>query len=303
MIDINRLKKAAQYPKKGAHRLNKEYNYRFNNSKSDAIKVFEEDWDNLIILDGCRYDLFIEAFNQSLYDVEKKISGGSTTMEFLEFNVSECLLDDVVWVSANPWVSDYTDSIFKVIHVWNKGWNEEYETVMPETMFKYGLNAANEYTDKRIIIHFMQPHFPFLGETSEKLPDHRSITGGGKISTNDDPTVWDHLDKDNVKKDIIWKCYKENLDIVLPYAQKLIDNLEGRTVLTSDHGNSLGDRGHPIPISIYGHKSTYRIPSLIDVPWVISEGGRRSIRSEKIQDVNNGDFENVQERLTKLGYK
>ena len=47
----------------------------------------------------------------------------------------------------------------------------------------------------------------------------------------------------------------------------LIESLDGKTVVTSDHGNLFGRRLWPIPLQKYGHPPGLRFPELIEVPW------------------------------------
>jgi hypothetical protein len=51
----------------------------------DGINVLEEDWDNLVILDACRYDLFKQV-NDISGDLQKRQSQASMTAEFLNRN-------------------------------------------------------------------------------------------------------------------------------------------------------------------------------------------------------------------------
>jgi hypothetical protein len=51
--------------------------------------------------------------------------------------------------------------------------------------------------------------------------------------------------------------------------RKLIDLLPGKTIVTSDHGEAIGDIIYPlIPFRLYGHNKNFRIPSLVNIPWL-----------------------------------
>lgn len=50
-------------------------------SKTKAVKVIEEDWNYLIILDACRYDTFLEVIDEKAKYV---ISDGTSTQEWLK---------------------------------------------------------------------------------------------------------------------------------------------------------------------------------------------------------------------------
>jgi hypothetical protein len=85
----------------------------------------------------------------------------------------------------------------------------------------------------------MQPHWPYLGPAGEKFkrgPFHEVIRK-----------------TDATHEDVI-EAYRENLDIVLGEVEPLLRDLTGKTVVSADHGELLGDRERPIPIR------TYRIP-------------------------------------------
>jgi hypothetical protein len=79
--------------------------------------------------------------------------------------------------------------------------------------------------------------------------------------------------------------------------------LTGQTVVSSDHGQLLGERLFPIPIQHYGHPSNIHLPELVTVPWLIHEGTRREVSKDppvdKETDVSSGY---VEDRLKDLGY-
>jgi len=41
---------------------------------------------------------------------------------------------------------------------------------------------------------------------------------------------------------MVWEAYNENLDIVLTEIEALLDELDGKSVITADHGNLVGER-------------------------------------------------------------
>ncbi|MFB6225475.1 MAG: hypothetical protein ABEI13_03395, partial [Candidatus Paceibacteria bacterium] len=109
--------------------------------------AFDADWDNLIILDGCRYDLITQHdFDNA--SVGYRISEASHTTEFVKKNIKKSLLDDVVWVSANPQLAKFTDSIYKVIRAWESHWDQEDNTVHPDDLAELALNISNSYENK-----------------------------------------------------------------------------------------------------------------------------------------------------------
>ena len=88
------------------------YFYRWR--PPEGVEVVEEDWDYLIILDACRYDLLREAYEEKDWlqegELSKKTSRGSTSIEWLNRNFTD-YYDDIVYVSANAFVSSYETGI------------------------------------------------------------------------------------------------------------------------------------------------------------------------------------------------
>ena len=142
----------------GRNIINKYWERKYPRKK--IVSVMEEDWDNLIILDACRYDTFKEVYGECDY----RYSKGSSTIEFLRKNFFGMRFLNTVYVTANPFVNRFSQSFYKVISVWKDGWNYDLGTVLPDVMVEYALEAENQYPDKRLIIHFIQPHYPYIGD-------------------------------------------------------------------------------------------------------------------------------------------
>ena len=275
-----------------------------------GIDIPEEKWDNLVILDACRYDMFEQ---QSNIDGKliKRTSKGSNTPEFLHSNFKGRDLSDVVYVTANPQVNVHlTDEFFKVINVWEEYWDENRNTVLPDVMVDQTIEAYNTYPNKRLVTHFIQPHYPFIGEIGQdKLNNHSGMELSKRMATGEDAyrnqkSVWEQLYEGTVQTDTVWDAYKENLDITLPHVKRLVDVFDEYTAVTSDHGNALGERSWPFPTRIYGHPLGIRMPALTDVPWLITnEDVRKEIIAEESSQPDTNDQEKVLERLEDLGYK
>ena len=272
--------------------------------------VMNEDWDNLIILDACRYDMF-KTLNNIKGKLEHRISRGSCTNEFLEQNFKGRIFRDTVYITANPLVNYHVSKSFvETVPVWKEGWSDELETVLPEKMVD-STNITNEkYPQKRLIVHFMQPHYPFIGEKSrQRIGEHsgilsRSLFVAEKIGGDKTQKVWDKLSEGKLKKTTVWEAYEENLQIVLNYAKKLVDTLVGKTVISSDHGNLFGEWLLPFPIKGYGHPGRIYAKNLVKVPWLIIENGERKIITESEVNVTNEDYkeDEIREKLIALGY-
>ena len=108
-----------------------------------SIKIMNEEWDYLIILDACRYDYF-EKYNNILKgDLKKKISAASCTYEWLEKNFVGKKFPDTVYVTANPrihtdwfkkWILKNKNPFYHIEDVWKYKWSEKSGTVRPNEM-------------------------------------------------------------------------------------------------------------------------------------------------------------------------
>ncbi|MBX0287822.1 LTA synthase family protein [Halomicroarcula sp. F28] len=263
----------------------------------------QEDWDTLIILDGCRYDLFDDV-NTLEGRLESRTSAGSESWEFLRANFEGKQLDDTVYVTANPHTPKLPfDTFHYRRNLLENQWNNDLKTVTPEVMTEEALAVHEEYPDKRLIVHYMQPHFPFIGEIGQEI-SHTGVSMDGK--SDDAPHVWSALrdNKLDVDRDLVYDAYRENLELTLPHVEQLIDTVDGKSVITADHGNLVGERTYPIPVRGYGHPRGFHTPGLIKVPWLVIEGNqRREINSESSSKSESMESSVVEDRLADLGYR
>ncbi|WP_136601182.1 hypothetical protein [Salinigranum halophilum] len=279
--------------------------YRLN-PVQDGVHVMERDWDNLIILDGCRYDMFEQIYSGP-GELRSVKSLGSATPEFLGKNFAHNQHYDTVYVTANPQVNVHTDDVFhNVINVWETSWDEDLNTVHPKEMADATIKAYREYPNKRIISHFVQPHYPFIGEFGRtQLGNQAGVElskrmADDEAAESDEDHAWLQLRKNNISLESLKQAYYENLEITLPYVRKLLFQFEERTVVTSDHGNMYGQPG-PFGIPIFGHPNGVHHDDLVKVPWLVVDGVNKRItdeipsRSEISKDVS--------EQLNDLGYR
>ncbi len=242
-------------------------------SYDEAIKVTDEDWDNLVVLDGCRADAFERVADLDRFDdYDSVVSPGSHSSEWTRHNFAGQEFGDIVYVSANPHTSKLAgDSFHKIVEMWDREFDDDAGTVPPRAMAEAARDVIDEFTDKRLIVHFMQPHGPFIGSD---IPD-------------------DELD------DRYWEAYDQNLEFVLDTVDKLLEDLPGKTVITADHGQIAPGPLRDI-IGVSGHKPGLRHPGLVHVPWTVVEGDRRRIVGGSTDEATAAG---IDDRLQDLGYK
>jgi hypothetical protein len=236
----------------------------FDREEKKEMQLKEKNWRNLIILDACRHDLF----ECVMGDTDFRYSPGSNSAEFIMKNFSEGDWSDVVYVTANP---HFHESHFKeltgkksedvfhtVFHSYEDKWNDKEATVMPKDLMEDFETARKLFPDKKIILHFMQPHYPFVKSNIDSK--------GIKPDLNhkkEELSAWDLAERGEFSKEEVWNAYQENLEFVLDEVMEELEKLEQRTVITSDHGNFVGEKG------FYGHPYNVHAEPLIKVPWFV----------------------------------
>lgn len=285
----------------------------FEHFGQSGCDVMEEDWDTLLVLDACRYDMF-EGQHSFPGSLSARISKGSDTAEFFEENFLGTEHHDTVYVTANPvpkvseWCNVDVDTVFHdVVDVWAEHWDDQSNTVRPEPVSEAIKDAHEEYPDKRILGHFIQPHQPFIGPAGEEI-DEVGMTAYDELAGEDadvDRKVWEQLRHGEISSELVWRAYRENLDLVLPHVERLCDDLEGKIVVTADHGNLLGEFIFPFPARGFGHPSGIGVENLVKVPWLeVPCQERRDIVAEPPvgSAADAGENERL-ERLEALGYR
>jgi len=278
---------------------------------SSRFKFKHDYWDYLVILDACRFDFFSH-FCKHFFEgnLSKVLSLGSQTMEWC-VNTFREYYNDVIYVSANAYINsicevagfDAKRHFYKVVDVWHFGWNEELGTVHPEAVTKAALSVKYEYPNRRFIIHFAQPHAPYISEEylSRDSSSKTAETGLSRLLYDEETSrfsssfrksyrlIYNMLhEKLGLANLYTWKlraylgvppatpldatrrrfginglrrAYAENLRIVLGYVAFLASRLPGKVVITSDHGELLGEK------RMFDHPAGLHNPILRIVPW------------------------------------
>jgi hypothetical protein len=277
------------------------YRRSYNTAGVDAMA---EDWDVLALLDACRLDLF-RAEHDLPGRLRARVSRGSHTSEFVRGNFHGRSFPDAVYVTASPILGrglgeKYETSFHDRVDVWAEdGWDPDHGTVLPETTTDYALRAAERYPNKRLVVHYMQPHYPFVGDQllpETVVPDPATL----------DRDVWTELTtgEDAPPPERVREAYRSNLRRALPAVRDLLAGVTGRVVVTADHGNMLGERASPVPVREWGHPPGVYTPELVRVPWLVHDAGPRpTIRAgDRAGETDAVDDAVVTDRLRHLGY-
>lgn len=278
------------------------------------------DWDMLIVLSSCRYDYFKEVseayFDEKVHKVTsagwrpqhgwRKIFGSYYNQGWAFGALGNGDFSDTIYLSSNPHINSTNSKtaninpkeIFhEVIDLWLEGWDREKGTVPPSYVRKRTRSTLKRNPGKRIVSHFIQPHYPYL--SLGPLNQFQS----GLYSGKEERTIKSELDKyfpislSSMAKKIMGKkmweriklglnfkqtspieiyarnyglkglrhAYERELKTVLREIKKLLDNgVSGKVVVTADQGELLGEEG------LFGHVSLGNESSTIrDVPWLV----------------------------------
>jgi len=216
--------------------------------------IHELEWDILLLLDACRADYFKR---------QNTIPGKTTLYQQAVTETASWLLNtfgdgfyDYIYVSGNPVCNSKMETfgfegrkhIKTIIDVWDYGWDEDVSTVTPTRLVDEALDYING--DKRVVVHFMQPHTPFL---HYREPIYAWKPDAAACHRPETEIL---LPPSQMRE-----LYAKNLDAVLEEIERLIKSTERKVVITTDHGELLGECG------IYFHPPQMDCPILTTIFW------------------------------------
>ena len=256
--------------------------------------IFDHEWDLLIILDACRYDLMYEVASETNFikDIGDFRRVNSATVGWMRDtfpNRSET--SETMYVCGNPFSESELDSTwFKHLHeVWRDAWTDP-GTVPPRSVTDETIRAMREQDSSRVIAHYMQPHCPFIPRPN--LSKGKNLKKFGKQDHRD---VWGLYRDGVVSKSELWDGYRKNLKLVLDDVQLLLNNVDApKAIISSDHGNAMGKWG------IYGHPINMSHESLRKVPWIEVEAEDQ--RGYEPSNKRQNNEINREQQLKSLGY-
>jgi len=277
------------------------YGYYTDRRLPKSIDVMGEDWDNLLILDACRYDYFA---NQHDFDPtpDRVVSPGKMSWEFMKKTFQGKKFHDTIYITSNPFATRLSeDTFFKTLYLIDE-WDDEIGTIHPEDVAGAAKRVHAQYPNKRLILHFMQPHRPYLGATAEHLRERVNLVG--YRNEGNGLQIWGAIKEGKVTVEEVRAAYSETLEIVLGTVDEFLNEMDGRSVITADHGEMLGERIFPFTSRVWGHSEGFSTPMLRQVPWLeISSEIRRNIVASPPTEAEQELKENeVEERLRVLGY-
>jgi len=254
--------------------------------------VYDSDWDLLVVLDACRPDLMAEVAGEYSFlpdEIPTACSIGTHTTEWMAKTFADANADamrDTAYVVGNPQSAKYTDEDdwAALEEPWRFHRSDD-GAIPPRAVTDAAISTIRSTDASRVIVHYMQPHQPF-----------RTFDDSADRAEKDD--VWEALRFGEFDREEVWTAYRDNLRWVLDDVELLLRSVDAsRAIITSDHGNTLGEWG------IYGHPEYMPLDVLKRVPWVETsaknDGSYTPTYSTESVVTDDAD---VEDRLKDLGY-
>lgn len=300
---LTKVQKAVEHPARAYEHLSK-IPFKFVDEYMNyGTNVFEREWDLLIILDACRYDLFAEfcpqhSVHELLDSTEYIYSIASKTPDWIQRtfeDVDDSLLSRTAFIGGNGFIKEFEPEQVDVEHAWQHLRHPEAHITPPEIVTNEAIRKFRNTEMDRYIAHYVQPHAPFL----HCIGKYNSVNDVAGKPNN----VWKGLRDGKFDKNEVWKDYGQNLLLVLDHVETLIENFDGKVAITADHANAMGEFG------LYGHPGKEAAPSIRRVPWAVASGqGLHDYEVKPRDEVKPEDYTHdtspdLQQHLRDLGYR
>lgn len=230
----------------------------------------------------------------------------------------------------------------ETIHITHR--DDIFSSITAEVVTEVALYHFSNSDRIRAVIHHGFPHEPYIGDTKilpwrvasdelllkakefnfhHKIPEYAVREGyvmgedlltfgltKEEISKLD--LEWYHtrerVKDGNITDKELQQAYRDNLRYVLKEVQRLINHLNCTVVISSDHGEHLGEHKNELPDY---HHPDYAHPVLREVPWLVVDEqhkDKKDISSINIsfEDISgylaDGEKKDTREHLRALGY-
>lgn len=269
----------------------------FSSHPSDYI--YEHEWDLMVVLDACRLDLLqsVKSEYSFIGSVDQFDSPASHSVGWIKENFSEKYADiisNTAYITGNPHTDKINEEIdFEYLYEgWKHAWDKSLGTVPPRPLTDKTIDYCRAESPDRTIVHYMQPHAPFISDGELIFERYVDRSEDGRYSTE-----WPAFQRDEIDIDEFWQGYQDALRCVLDDVALLLENVNAnRVVITADHGNSLGEKG------IYEHPPGVPLSSLREVPWVKTAATDTNSYEPDRSSTADSNI-SVEEKLEALGYK
>lgn len=289
--------------------------------------IWEDDWDICLVVDACRWDLWQEVADGNWPTGGCGWSVGSASPEWYgqTFDPENLPDERIGVVTANPFASKPSDRMPEYLgegtpihrhdlefvdYIFEDSWGCEVgggyiDVTHPAAVTNRAFDAWTNHDLDRLVVHYMQPHIPFRAKPEwfakrENLqhfgePDLDAIEpqedGGGNVE------VWKEIRNGTRTREEVWEAYRDNLEWVLGDIDRLRTAVDADLLITSDHGNAIGEWG------LWSHPPGFHTPQLRRVPWVHVEATQEAPFERVDGGLEVTEERDVEEQLEALGYR
>lgn len=264
----------------------------FNKTIYDfGTPIFDLEWDVLVVLDACRVDLLQAVADDYEFlpdNINHVNSVASATYEWMPKNFNDEYrgeMSKTAHITANPYSSEFLEGQDWLVlrELWRQH-TTDINTVPPDVVTDHAISTHRSLHPEQMIIHYLQPHEPFR-----------------KFDSVEDEWfqgVWDQVRHGKLSPETVREAYQDNLCWVLDELNTLLKNIDGEVVITSDHGNAMGEWG------FWGHPAYVPIPELRRVPWVeIEAEDMQTYTPDVLSEDEKNEKVDREELLESLGYR
>lgn len=293
--------------------------------------IWDDDWDICLVLDATRTDQWADLAHEYEWlpdETTSEWSVGSASVEWYgnTFTPSALPNERIGVVTANPFAGkpsermdylrdatpvDQHDAVVHSNYVYDHSWgcevpNGYLDVTHPAEVTNAAARAWRELDLDRLVVHYMQPHLPFRSnpEWFGVRPDIDEV--GEREMKGKQPyrergkDIWKQLRDGERTREEVWAGYVDNLRWVLDDVERLVHHIDAEFLLTSDHGNLLGEWG------LWSHPPGVFHPAVRRVPWVHVQGEAGPLEVVDYTwyppDQRDDRSERLDEQLQALGY-
>jgi hypothetical protein len=275
-----------------------EIRYQFTH-KSDAVNIYDRKWDLLILLDCATIDMMEEVADEYDFigDIGEHVSPGTCSNEWMRRTFTSEYrheMERTLHITANTSSERYlrSDQFLHLDEVWRDGWSEELGTIPAREVTDRAIWFARKYDAERMIIHYMQPHTPFVD-------NDMNSNVVSPVGTEGEGLQLEELYNEGYSRQELWDASVENLRYVLDDVELLLSSIDAdRVVISSDHGQAFGEKG------VWQHPCRTYIDVLTDVPWCVTSASNSSDYEPDYEPADQHEDDiSLDEKLAALGYK
>ena len=299
-----------------------------NTKTTIGTNVFTRDWDVLVLLDTCRIDALREISPEYEFidEIDNIRSVGGRSPEWIAKTFVEDYeetIRETAYLSANV----FSKQILQERHHESVSWGDvnlaysilsriptvdvstlgrfeylyEYESVgqegplghtdggtPPQYVTDRGITIGREHDFDRLILHYLQPHPPYVANAVESGRELRKY----------EYDWWGYLGETG-DYDTVWNTYLDELRYVLDDVEILLENIDAETVaISADHGESFGEYWE------FGHRTGSINPKVRTVPWVETEATDTGSYTPTFSPPSDTETQDeLDDQLTALGYR